>query len=71
VPFAVSSPEKPYASGAYINTLTDDGQVGLRRAYPPAKLARLTALKDAVDPDNIFHHTTTSRQAERDWPKIN
>jgi hypothetical protein len=33
---------EPYASGAYINTLTDDGQAGLRRAYPPAKLARLT-----------------------------
>jgi FAD/FMN-containing dehydrogenase len=47
---------EPYASGAYVNTLSDDGQAGLRRAYPPAKLARLTALKDAVDPDNIFHH---------------
>ena len=28
---------------------------GVRRAYPPAKLARLTALKDAVDPDNVLH----------------
>ena len=28
---------------------------GVRRAYPPAKLARLTALKDADDPRNVFH----------------
>jgi FAD/FMN-containing dehydrogenase len=46
----------PYASGAYVNTLSDDGRAGLRRVYPPAKLARLTALKDAVDPDNVFRH---------------
>jgi FAD/FMN-containing dehydrogenase len=46
----------PFASGAYVNTLSDDGQAGVRRAYPPAKLARLTALKDAVDPGNVFHH---------------
>jgi FAD/FMN-containing dehydrogenase len=46
----------PYASGAYVNTLSDGGRAALRRVYPPAKLARLTALKDAVDPDNVFHH---------------
>jgi len=44
-----------YAAGAYVNVLTDEGQAGVRRAYPPAKLARLTALKDAYDPDNVFH----------------
>jgi len=43
---------EPFASGAYVNVLTDEG-VG--RAYPPAKLARLRALKDAYDPDNVFH----------------
>ncbi len=45
----------PFASGAYVNVLGDEGAAGVRRAYPPAKLARLTALKDAVDPDNVFH----------------
>jgi FAD/FMN-containing dehydrogenase len=46
---------EPFASGVYVNVLGDDGAAGVRRAYPPAKLARLTALKDAVDPDNVFH----------------
>ncbi|SDF39441.1 FAD/FMN-containing dehydrogenase [Blastococcus fimeti] len=45
----------PYASGVYVNALSDDGADGLRRAYPRAALARLTALKDAVDPGNAFH----------------
>ncbi|NED96241.1 FAD-binding oxidoreductase [Phytoactinopolyspora alkaliphila] len=44
-----------FASGAYVNVLTDEGQAGVRRAYPPEKLARLTALKDTWDPQNVFH----------------
>ncbi len=44
-----------FASGAYVNVLGDDGMAGVRRAYPPEKLARLTALKDDYDPDNLFH----------------
>lgn len=44
-----------FASGAYVNVLGDDGAAGLRRAYSDAKLARLTAVKDAYDPDNRFH----------------
>ena len=44
-----------YASGVYVNVLGDDGMAGVQRAYPPEKLARLKALKDALDPDNIFH----------------
>jgi FAD/FMN-containing dehydrogenase len=48
---------EPFADGVYVNALSDDGVAGLRRAYPPATLARLTALKDAVDPDNVFRHT--------------
>ncbi|NEK56701.1 FAD-binding oxidoreductase [Geodermatophilus sabuli] len=45
----------PFASGVYVNVLGDEGAAGVRRAYPPAKLARLTALKDALDPHNVFH----------------
>jgi FAD/FMN-containing dehydrogenase len=46
---------EPFASGAYVNVLGDEGTAGVRRAYSAAKLTRLTALKDAVDPDNVFH----------------
>ncbi|WP_207946876.1 FAD-binding oxidoreductase [Actinomadura sp. 7K507] len=46
---------EPFAAGLYVNTLTDEGRQGVRRAYPEAKLARLTALKDRYDPGNVFH----------------
>jgi FAD/FMN-containing dehydrogenase len=45
----------PFAAGAYVNTLSDEGASGVRRAYSEAKRARLTAIKDAYDPDNVFH----------------
>ncbi len=45
----------PFAVGAYVNTLSDEGASGVRRAYSEAKRARLTAVKDAYDPDNVFH----------------
>jgi FAD/FMN-containing dehydrogenase len=45
----------PFASGVYVNVLGDEGSAGVRRAYPLEKLARLTALKDVFDPDNVFH----------------
>ena len=46
---------EPFASGVYVNALNDDGAQGVRRAYPPEKLARLTTLKNAYDPYNVFH----------------
>jgi FAD/FMN-containing dehydrogenase len=46
---------EPYASGVYVNVLADEGEAGVRRAYPPAKMARLTELKRRYDPDNVFH----------------
>ena len=45
----------PFAMGAYVNALSDEGAFGVRRAYSEAKRARLTALKDAYDPYNVFH----------------
>jgi FAD/FMN-containing dehydrogenase len=44
-----------FAAGAYVNALSDEGATGVRRAYSGAQRARLTAVKDAYDPDNVFH----------------
>jgi hypothetical protein len=45
----------PFAAGAYVNALSDEGASGVRRAYSEAKRARLTAVKDTYDPGNVFH----------------
>ncbi|GAA3144870.1 FAD/FMN-containing dehydrogenase [Kribbella aluminosa] len=50
----------PYASGAYVNTLNDDP---IQRAFPPATLERLVALKTAYDPENVFHLNQNIRPA--------
>ena len=46
---------EPFASGVYVNVLGDEGETGVRRAYPADKLARLAALKRKYDSDNVFH----------------
>ena len=46
---------EPFASGMYVNAMSDEGATGVARAYPPEKLARLRTLKRAYDPDNVFH----------------
>jgi hypothetical protein len=56
---------EPFARGAYVNVLSDDGQFGVSRAYPAGVLARLTALKDAVDPENLFHLNQNIRPSRK------
>src|SRR4051794_33138687 len=46
------------ASAAYVGFLGDEGEQGVRRAYPPATLARLTEVKRRYDPDNLFRLNT-------------
>jgi FAD/FMN-containing dehydrogenase len=46
---------EPFASGVYVNSLADEGEAGTRRAYGSDQLARLAAVKERYDPDNIFH----------------
>jgi FAD/FMN-containing dehydrogenase len=46
---------EPFSTGMYVNAMSDEGAAGVARAYPPAKLARLRALKAAYDPGNVFH----------------
>ena len=47
---ADGSPER-----AYLGFVGDEGEDGVRRAYPPATLERLARAKRRYDPDNVFH----------------
>jgi FAD/FMN-containing dehydrogenase len=42
------------STAAYVGFLGDEGDHGVRRAYPPATLERLAAVKRQYDPDNVF-----------------
>jgi FAD/FMN-containing dehydrogenase len=39
---------------AYLGFVGDEGEHGVRRAYPPATLERLARVKRRYDPDNLF-----------------
>lgn len=52
---AAAAALEPFASGVYVNVLADEGAEGVNRAYPPATLARLRAIKRTYDPLNVFH----------------
>lgn len=40
---------------AYAGFIGEEGENGVRRAYPPATLRRLEKVKRQYDPDNLFH----------------
>jgi hypothetical protein len=42
------------SSAAYVGFLGDEGERGVRRAYPPATLERLAGVKRKYDSDNLF-----------------
>jgi len=41
-------------TGRYVNFLSDDGEAGVRAAYPPETYDRLASIKSVYDPDNLF-----------------
>src|SRR5690606_22075045 len=45
----------PDETAGYAGFITDEGEEGARRAYPPATLARLQEVEHRYDPDNLVH----------------
>jgi FAD/FMN-containing dehydrogenase len=39
----------------YVGFIGEEGEEGVRRAYPPSTLRRLAQVKRRYDPDNLFH----------------
>ena len=52
------------AGAAYVGFLGDEGEQGVRRAYPPATLDRLAQVKRQYDPDDLFRLNENIRPAE-------
>jgi FAD/FMN-containing dehydrogenase len=42
--------------GGYLNFLAEQGTDAVRQAYGDERFARLVALKDRLDPNNVFRH---------------
>jgi hypothetical protein len=56
-------PLKPFATGAYVNFLSDVSESSIATAYPPATYARLAKVKAAYDPDNVFNQNHNIKPA--------
>jgi FAD/FMN-containing dehydrogenase len=51
------------SSAAYVGFVGNEGDQGVRRAYPPATLERLADVKRRYDPDNLFRRNLNVRPA--------
>jgi FAD/FMN-containing dehydrogenase len=51
-------------AAAYVGFLGDEGEQGVRRAYPPATLDRLDQVKRQYDPDDLFRLNENIRPAK-------
>ncbi|MBX3084787.1 MAG: FAD-binding oxidoreductase [Anaerolineae bacterium] len=49
------TPFAPFASGGYINFMSDTSESSIASAYPPATYARLASVKEMYDPNNVFN----------------
>jgi FAD/FMN-containing dehydrogenase len=54
--FAAWGALQPSMDGMYLSFQTDHSAEDVRRAFPPATLARLQRIKRRVDPDRVFVH---------------
>jgi hypothetical protein len=53
---------EPYSTvGIQLNLVPDEGEARVRATFGPDKYARLVALKDQYDPDNVFHRNQNIR----------
>jgi FAD/FMN-containing dehydrogenase len=60
---AFSAAMQPFAIGAYVNEMVDEGEERVRAAYPPATYRRLAELKKKFDPTNLFRLNQNIRPA--------
>ncbi|HEY8472976.1 MAG TPA: FAD-binding oxidoreductase [Natronosporangium sp.] len=59
----VTALRRPGDTDAYVNFVGDEGEEGVRSAYPKATFERLAAVKRQYDPDNLFRLNQNIRPA--------